>query len=230
MTAIVYGDDAGRAQKTFEESCQGSSEGEDPVQMEIHKIVGAEMIDQLLTESGGQQLDWPKISEKWIESARLVEAEAEAPFAAEDLGEGYWVDANQTVPPESVSLDMESLKRGLPEDICSGLNWSPDRKFLFLVSSLSAPSVVTDFYDEIEEADSDEAEEQAGGKSRPALDAAVARLPEMREKEAVALVEARNSVVAAWLWRKFAETTPLASNEILVNQCCGILPAFPYPE
>jgi hypothetical protein len=46
----------------------------------------------------------------------------------------------------------------------------------------------------------------------------------MRDKEAAALVEARNSVVAAWLWRQFAANTPLASNEILVNPCCAILP------
>jgi hypothetical protein len=57
------------------------------------------------------------------------------------------------------------------------------------------------------------------------LDDAVASLPEMREKEAAALVEAPNSVVAAWLWRKFAADTRLASNEILVNPCCVIMPA-----
>jgi hypothetical protein len=86
------------------------------------------------------------------------------------------------------------------------------------VSSLSAPSVVTELNEGIEETDSDRAE------SRPVLDEAVAHLPEMREKEAAALVEARNSVVAAWLWRKFAANTRLASNEILVNPCCAVIP------
>ena len=122
-------------------------------------------------------------------------------------------------------MDLESIKRELPEDICSALNWSADKKFLFLVSSLSASAVVNTLPEEPEETDSDEAKEQDEGESRPLLDEAVTRLPEMREKEAAALVEARNSVVAAWLWRKFAATTPLAGNEILVNPCCGIMPA-----
>ena len=54
------------------------------------------------------------------------------------------------------------------------------------------------------------------------LDEVVALSPEMREKEAVVLVEARNSVVAGWLWRKFSADTPLAQNEIHVSQCCPI--------
>jgi hypothetical protein len=43
------------------------------------------------------------------------------------------------------------------------------------------------------------------------LDGFVATLPEMRDKEAAALVEARNSVVAAWLWRKYAARHPARS-------------------
>ena len=151
MSAIVYGDDAGRAQKTFEDWCQGSQEGEDPVQTEVKNIVGAEIIEQLLTESGGQQLDWPEISQRFMESVSAIETEAETATTTDDLGEGYWVDVEQAVPPESVRLDVESLKRGLPEDICSALNWSPDKKFLFLVSSLSAPPVVTEREEENEE-------------------------------------------------------------------------------
>src|SRR5205807_2682005 len=113
MTAIVYGGDAARAQKTFEDWCQAPREG--AVQTEIKRIAGAELIDHLLTESGGQQLDWPSISQRFIESMPSIETEAEAPAAAEDPG--YWVDVNQAVPTESVRLDMQSLKRELPEDV-----------------------------------------------------------------------------------------------------------------
>jgi hypothetical protein len=225
-TAIFYGGDVERAQKTFEDWCQAPQEGEDLVQTEIKAIVGAELVDQLLTESGGQPVDWPEISQRFMQSIPNNETEAEAPATADDPG--YWVDANQAVPPQSVRLDIESLQRGLPEDIGSALNWSPDKKFLFLVTSLSAPSAVIEPNQEIEkteETDSDEAAERGRGETRPALDEAVTRLPEMREKAAAALVEARNSVVAAWLWRKFAANTSLASNEILVNPCCGIMPA-----
>ena len=56
------------------------------------------------------------------------------------------------------------------------------------------------------------------------LDSAVVALPEMREKGASALVKARNSVVAAWLWRKYAADTRLANNEIYISPCCGIVP------
>jgi hypothetical protein len=222
-TAIIYGGDAVGAQKTFEDWCQAAREGEDPAQTEIKKIVGAELIDQLLTESGGQEFDWPAVSQRFKDSIPTIETETEAPSAAEDPGS--WVDANQIVPPESARLDGESLKRGLPEDIASALNWSPDKKFLFLVSSLSAPPVVTDPYADTKETDSDETAVQDGEDASPVLDEAVARLPEMRAKESAALVDARNSVVAAWLWRKFSADTPLASNDILVNPCCGIMPA-----
>ena len=223
VTAIIYGDDAGQAQKTFEDWCQSPQDGEDPGQTEIKTIVGAELVDQLLTESGGQPLDWPEISQRFKDSIPSIETGTETPIAAEDPG--YWVNANHIVPPASARLDIESIQLGLPEDIASALNWSPDKKFLFLVSSLSALPVVTDPYAETEETDSDEAVGQDGGEVRPVLDDAVACLPEMREKESAALVEARNSVVAAWLWRKFAADTPLAANEILVNPCCAIMPA-----
>jgi hypothetical protein len=46
----------------------------------------------------------------------------------------------------------------------------------------------------------------------------------MRDKEAAALVEARNSVVAVWLWRKFAANTRLAPNEIQIDPCCSFIP------
>src|SRR5206468_3619075 len=104
-----YGGDAGRAQKTFEDWCRRSPEGEGPVQTDIKKIVGAELIEQLLTESGGQQLDWSRISESLMEPVSAIETEAEAPTAPGDFGEGYWVDVNQTVPLESVGLDIELL-------------------------------------------------------------------------------------------------------------------------
>jgi hypothetical protein len=59
---------------------------------------------------------------------------------------------------------------------------------------------------------------------KPDLDGFVATLPEMRDKEAAGLVEARNSVVAAWLWRKYAVDTRLAVNEIKIDPCCSFIP------
>jgi hypothetical protein len=219
MSAMVYSGDAEHAQKAFEDWCRASREAEDPIQTEIRKIVGARIIEQLLTESGGQNLDWSLLSRRLSESASSTDTGEANPA---DLGEGYWVDVNQAVPADSAASDMESLERGLAEDISSALNWSPEKRFLFLVSSLSAPPVVTELYEEVDE--EDPAQEQSQSDAGTTLDEAVAHLPEMREKEAAALVEARNSVVAAWLWRKFSANTPLASNDILVSPCCGIIP------
>jgi hypothetical protein len=121
---------------------------------------------------------------------------------------------------------MESLKRDLPEDIRSGLNWSPDNQFLFLVSILSPPTRGPEPTDEVEpeEQSPDEGEDENRGAAKVALEGVIATLPEMREKEAAALIEARNSVVAGWLWRKFAADTRLASNEIHISPCCRLIP------
>jgi uncharacterized protein YhaN len=67
--------------------------------------------------------------------------------------------------------------------------------------------------DENEDEEEDEAEQ-------PALEENIAALPEMRDKEAAAVVQARNSVAAAWLWRKFAADTPLAQNELHITPVC----------
>jgi hypothetical protein len=179
-----------------------------------------QLIDQLLTETGSQPMDWSAISKTFLESTATVETDAAEENAPADHGEGFWVDIQQTVPPASARLDIDALKHDLPEDVSSALNWSSDKKFPFLVTCLAVPPVVTALIDEIEEDESPERDEDVTS----VLDETVAQLPEMREKEAAALVEARNSVVAAWLWRKFAATTPLASNEILVTPCCPLMP------
>ena len=85
--------------------------------------------------------------------------------------------------------------------------------------------VVTDPNDQIEETEPNQEVEADPQAARPILDETISQLPEMREKESAVLIEARNSVVAAWLWRKFAATTRLASNEIIVGPCCQIIPA-----
>jgi len=218
MSAIVQGEDATSAQRTFEEWCQRSRENE--AQTELRKILGAQLVSKLLTESGGEELGWNVIAARV--TASLPIHDAEASDEAADHGEGYWVNINEVVPSGSARLDVESLKRDLPEDVASTLNWSLDKKFIFLVSSLAPQSMMIELHDEFEDAGSEQGDNES--EAGPILDPAVASLPEMRDKEAAALVEARNSVVAAWLWRKFVTDTPLATNEILLNPCCAIIP------
>ena len=130
------------------------------------------------------------------------------------------------MPAGKISFDVESLKRDLPEDIRSGLNWSPDKQFFFLISVLSprpSPAIPAD-ESESDGTIPDDASDENPNEEQADLDDAVAALPEMRDKEAAALVEARNSAVAAWLWRKFAASTRLAPNEIQIDPCCGFIP------
>ena len=217
-SAIVFGADPEQAQREFEEWCRSASDGENPAEPVIKRVVGAPFIEQLLTESGGRPLDWREISEQVTEQVSAT--------AVDDFEQGYWVDVNQAVPAGTSKFDVEALQRDLPDDIRSGLNWSPTKKFLFLLSVLSpAPAPVEpddDFTPDEAEAGADGAER--AGEEEAELDPVIATLPEMREKEAAALVEARNSVVAGWLWRRFAADTRLAANEIYVSQCCGIFP------
>jgi hypothetical protein len=215
-SGIIYGGELGDAQKQFEATCLLSPEGQKPVETVIKRLVGAQIIEQLLTESGTRPLDWPDI-------AREVGEEVSA-TPPDDFEQGYWVDVNQALPPGRTTRDSESLQRDLPEDIRSGLNWSAEKQFLFLVTVLSPPPAPV-YVDEVtiqEEAemgaqnDEDDEEEPA----RPPLEENIAALAEMRDKEAAAIVLARNSVVAAWLWRKFAADTPLAQNELQVLPVC----------
>ena len=216
--AIIYGGDAERAQKRFEAWCRLIPDGENPVEMDFKKVVAAQFVDELLTESGGKPLDWSRISQQVNDILQAT--------PVDDFEQGYWVDINQALPPGKISFDVESLKRDLPEDIRSGLNWSPDKKFYFLVSVLSPrPSPTYPPAElELDATIPDDSTDENPEDDKPDLDGFVAALPEMRDKEAAALVEARNSVVAARLWRKFAANTRLAPNEIQIDPCCSFIP------
>jgi len=218
-SAIIYGGDPEQAQKRFEAWCRLTPEGENPVETEIKKVVTAQFVDELLTEFGGKPLDWPRISQQVNDILQAT--------AVDDFEQGYWVDINQAVPPGKISFDVGSLKRDLPEDIRSGLNWSPDKKFFFLVSVLSprpAPVIPADDLESDTPDHNAADDENEDNDEKPDLDGFVATLPEMRDKEAAALIQARNSVVAAWLWRKYAADTRLAPNEIQITPCCSFVP------
>jgi hypothetical protein len=220
VSAIVYGGDVEQAQAAFEAWCRPPPESDKPGTSEIKRLVGAQFIDQVLTESGGKPPDWPDLARQNTETVETT--------AVDDFEQGYWVDANQLVPPDRISPDVETLKRDLPEDVRSGLNWSPEKGFLYLVSVLSQPPPVpaeSDDEFELDAANPDDGEEESRENTAPDLDPAVASLPEMRDKEAAALVEARNAVVAAWLWRRFAAGTRLASNELQIGPLCNLFPA-----
>jgi len=218
-SAIIYGGEVEQAQKRFGDWLRYTPDAAHSVQVDIKRLVAAQFVDQLLTESGGQPLDWPRINEHMTALVQNT--------AVDDFEQGYWVDINQTLPLGNISADIESLKSDLPEDIRSGLNWSPDKQFYFLVSVLSRPLPPPGYSYGME---SDEinrdppSDDDATETESPALDGNVAALPELMDKEAAALVQARNSVVAAWLWRKYAADTRLARNDICIAPCCSLIP------
>ena len=145
----------------------------------------------------------------------------------DDFEQGYWVDINQALPPGKISFDVDSLRCDLAEDVRFGLNWSPDKQFLFLISVLSRPLPPSGYFyqEKPDESDADTASDAESTTTGPAaLDGSVLALPELMDKETAALVKARNSIVAAWLWRKFAAETPLARNEIHLSPCCAMIP------
>jgi len=170
------------------------------------------VLDQLLTESGACPINWPEVLE---ESARLLES-----TEAEEQEQGYWVDCEQAVPPDDLPSTMTQLEQALTEDIRSGLNWSADRTYFFLISVLSPPPAFIAPTDE-EDSEGADAERASSGD----LDERRAAFPQLAHKEAAVLVRARNSVVAACLWRKHAAGTPLARHAIRLDSLCFVAPA-----
>ncbi|HEU5396511.1 MAG TPA: hypothetical protein VFV81_05035 [Verrucomicrobiae bacterium] len=210
---IVVDHDAVTAQKKFQDWLGGQPDGENPLTTEIRRISAAQFIDQWFNENGGAPLDWPLILEQ---AAKQLES-----TPTDDFEQGYWVDVDQVVPGGHVSFNIEALRQSLPGEIESGLNWSAEKQFLFVISVL-APMVVRPPADPAEEEGEDSTEADADELAPGEL---FNSFPQARDKEAAALVLARNSVVAAWLWRRYAAGTPLAMNEIRLDPWSGAMDA-----
>jgi hypothetical protein len=114
----------------------------------------------------------------------------------------------------------------VPEDIRSGLNWLSDRKFLFVLSVLSplAPQIEPPDEPEADDEDSVESSNENAENARPiSIGELYGTFPQALDKEAAALIQARNSVVAAWLWRRNTANTRLAANVIRIDPWCGAI-------
>jgi hypothetical protein len=217
-TQVVFGDSPNDAQKQFETWLRATPEGENPVKVAIRKITAARFVNQLFTESGGALLNWAQI---------LKQAESQLQSTAmDDFEQGYWVDVDQVVRPEKLSFSAGTLQSDVPEDIRSGLNWLSDPKFIFVLSVLSPPAAPAEPPDELETSEDDltEPSDEDAKKTRPISVAELhATFPQALDKEAAALIQARNSVVAAWLWRRYAANSRLAANAIRIDPWCGAI-------
>jgi hypothetical protein len=211
---ILCADTSEAAQKRFEEWLSTCPEGENPVEVRINRIVAAQFFEQQLTETGPVPIDWPEI-------AKQARSDVES-TPVDDFEQGYWVDVNAVLRP---APDLDTLRLELPEDISSGLNWSPEKQFFFLLSVLGPPSPPPAESATEPEAgdapDSSESSEENPGEFPISQVEQSQDFPEMADKEAAVLIRARNSVVAAWLWRKFSVDTPLLANQIRIDPLCG---------
>ncbi len=213
MSLIVYGGDLEAAQRRFEAWVAQFGEA-NQMTTSINKVVAAPLMEQLFTETGCVPIDWSKITE-------LMQSSLET-AAGDDFEQGYWADVNQIVSPKNLSPDMASLQASLDEEIRSGLNWAVEKQFLFLISALSPPPPPPEFSDEeeVDPVNNSETNEDAYEADMENAEQLDASFPELVDKEVAVLIQARNSVVAAWLWRRYAASTRLAGNQIRVDPLC----------
>ena len=215
---IVFGDSPAEAQPRFEYWLRATPEGEEPAEVTVRKIAAARFVDQLFTESENKPLNWPEILQQ-------VESEAES-TPVDDFEQGYWVDVDRVVRPDKLSFSANTLQSDVPEDIRSGLNWSSDKQFFYILSVLrpaappaeAAKETQPDVYGLAESSDEDSENSEPIG-----IGELSATFPQALDKEAAALIQARNSVVAAWLWRRYAANTRLATNAIRIDPWCGTI-------
>ena len=213
QSLIVCAENAEAAQGRFEEWLRAQPEGEAAVETEINRMVAAEFLGDLLTETGPVPMDWPAV-------ARQARADLES-TAADDFEQGYWLDANEAAGPSNT---VDGLREGLPEEVRSGLNWSETRQFYFLLSVLSPAAPPAEALPDEEDGLGEEAEpaDDVSGGTAMFIEGGTGEFPELAEKEAAVLIRARNAAVAAWLWRNYAANTPLAGKLIRMDPLCGI--------
>lgn len=214
VSMIIYDANETEARAWFESSVVRTYTNELAGPPRIEKIVSAPVVSDLITESGVVPIQWPQLVEEVFASAQAMEG------LLHELG--YWVDCNQAVSPRNLSPDAEALRNHLPADIRDSVNWEADRCSYFLVSSLKFPPAPPS------QAELDAAAEEIGDDRESEDDDSLVTsrqmpaFPELAEKELVGVVKARNSVVAAWLWRRHLQATPLAGNPIRIDGWPGV--------
>jgi len=208
-SSVIYHDcDEPSARARFEDGLQHGGRAEDEHPRKIEQITVSPIVDRLFTETGDEPLDWAAVD---AQAGQVLEA-GEAAYEQQ----GYWADCNELVSPARLASDIASLQRNLPDEVRSGLNWSAEAQNYFLVSALviCSPVEPEPDYDNPEPTDV-EGDLPGGHREAP--------FPELAAKEATAVIKARNTVVAAWLWRRYAAETPLARNPIRVDGWCAVV-------
>jgi len=206
---VIIEQNSDKAQALFEECIHTQAPGENPMQIEVKKISGAQFLDQLLTEQGNKLLDWHRITEQVTSQVTSTPSDS--------FEQGFWVDVDQTVPPGKLSVSIEELQRDLPQDFGADLNWSAKKQFLFVLSVLTPP-LPPALESEGDFTNVARAENELEEKDDSVDWSKLYEIyPQARDKEVAAVIQARNSIVAAWLWRRYAANTELAANQIRID-------------
>jgi hypothetical protein len=217
LNQIIHANTIEEAEGGFEDWLLQPDDAGNDIPTRIRKIAQAKMVDKLFTEAGPVPLDWQKIAE-------LPDPATQEP-SVDEFEQGYWADVNDLVRPGALSPDVDALQASLPEDVRSGLNWTPGRNFHFLISVLAPPvAPVERDYEPDADAPAPETgatQDETGMFDTLGFHEPQTIPPECADKEAAALGQARNSVIAAWLWRRFVASTQLADHEIRIDPLCG---------
>ena len=213
---FVFGETLEEAQKKFETALCRPGDDKNPMETEIKKIVVAPLIPELFTEAGPAPLDWPALCDQDEQSVLAIAT------SDDDFGRGYWVDLGSLQWPEPLSASIDDLRRELPEDISSGLNWSPDKQYLCVLSLMTPPP---EFPAETETnvLEPNEVSDEEAQASADEMRQMLADHPEAGDKQAAAVIQARNSVAAAWLWRRYAAEHQLSVLPFQLDPWCGVV-------
>ena len=220
MPKIVFGLSPEDAQTKFETLLRNPPQDDGPREIIIRKITQTPIVNQFITESGKSPLDWAGIMKQMEMSLEST--------PVDDFEQGYWVNVDDVVRPGKLSFSAGTLESEVPEDIRTGLNWSGGKQFFFLFSILAPPPPPPDPNAQFEEDRSEMVEPIENGEDDGKLkeltpEELYETFPDACNKEAVVLVRARNSVVAAWLWRQYSANTPLAAKPIRIEPWPGTL-------
>ncbi len=212
-TVILYGADEERARKTFEGMLLSRNSGEGADSTRVEKVISAPVMEHLLAETGEQPVDWTQLGQEAQQSLETT--------APDEQGQGYWVNCEECVRPGRLAPNVEWLQRDLPEEIRSGVNWSLDKTYFFLLSVLAPPAmpaaVIEPQFEEFGETEESDQSAEVDVAQR------LATFPQMADKELAVVVRARNAIVAAWLWRKHAAGTRLAGDAIRLDPLCEVV-------
>src|ERR1700744_2333886 len=211
-TINVYAGHLEQAQKLVEAAANQQPEGEHPQQIQILQIMSVPMQDQLLTETGNDPIDWPRLNKEFRAGLETQSLDV--------FEQGYWLDDSIVVSP---GRELDAMRQACPEDVRAGLNWSCEKQFLFMISIFNLPA--TTAYDPETNLPTetapmapprDEAKNydfEAGLLEMDSVDADDKFL-KLKERTTAVLIRARNAAVALWLWRNYSAKTKWAQNPI----------------